>query len=137
MPDPININPIDLQPDVALGVDLPMDNAQGSALASTYYTRDQVKANFRSVLSTMIGERVMQPTFGTYLYNFLFEPITEELKHKQIYDEIKRCATLWVPQISVEAIEFPINVKEQTITVKVKYTIPQQNVEDDLTLEVT
>ena len=29
MPDPININPIDLQPDVALGVDLPMDNAQG------------------------------------------------------------------------------------------------------------
>ena len=137
MPDPININHIDLQPDVALGVDLPMDNAQGSALASTYYTRDQVKANFRSVLSTMIGERVMQPTFGTYLYNFLFEPITEELKHKQIYDEIKRCATLWVPQISVEAIEFPINVKEQTITVKVKYTIPQQNVEDDLTLEVT
>ncbi len=137
MPDPININPIDLQPDVALGVDLPMDNAQGSTLASTYYTRDQVKANFRSVLSTMIGERIMQPTFGTYLYNFLFEPITEDLKHKQILEEIKRCASLWVPQISIESIEFPINVKEQTITVKVKYTIPQQNVEDDLTLEVT
>ena len=111
---PININPIDLQPDVAIGVALPMDSANGSGLQSTYFTKDQVKSNMRNLFSTMIGERVMQPTFGTFLYNLLFEQSTTGLKEKQIRQE----------------------VDNKYIKVMVKYTIPNFNLEDEITLEI-
>ena len=137
MPDPIQINPIDLEPDVALGINLPIDSANGASMASTYFTKDQVKANFRNVLSTMIGERVMQPEFGTYLYNYLFEPSNEDLKNKQITAEVERCASVWVPQILVQDVSYPMNFDEKKITVKVKYTIPNYNVEDELEIEVS
>ena len=134
--DPIQINPLDLEPDVALGVNLPMDASNGSGLSSTYYTKDQIKANIRSVLTTMIGERVMQPTFGTRLYNFIFEPVTDDLKKKQIFNEVKRCIDLWVPGISLLTVDCPINTDEKRINVIVKYTIPYYNIEDEINLEV-
>ena len=139
MPDynPIQINPIDLETDVALGLNLPMDASNGAGLSSTYYTKDQTKANLRSVLTTMIGERVMQPTFGTRLYNFIFEPVSEDLKQKQIFQEVKRCIDAWIPGVSLVAVEVPVDVNEKRIDVKVKYTIPYYNVEDELTLEVS
>ena len=137
MPDPIQINPIDLQPDVALGINLPIDAPNGPGMSSTYFTKDQVKANFRNVLSTMIGERVMQPEFGTYLYNYLFQPSNEALKDKQITAEVERCASVWVPQILVQDVSYPMNFDEKKITVKVKYTIPNYNVEDELEIEVS
>jgi hypothetical protein len=133
---PIQINPIDLETDVALGVNLPMDAANGAGLSSTYFTKDQVKANMRTVLSTMIGERVMQPEFGTRLYNFIFEPVSEDLKQKQIYEEVKRCIDIWVPGANLLGVEVPIDTKEKRINVKVKYTIPYYNVVDELNLEV-
>tara|TARA_B110000858_G_C17688599_1_gene420150 strand:- start:594 stop:1013 length:420 start_codon:yes stop_codon:yes gene_type:complete len=134
--NPIQINPVDLETDVALGVNLPMNAPNGAGLSSTYFTKDQLKANIRSVLTTMIGERVMQPEFGTRLYNFLFEPVTEDLKNKQIFDEVRRCIDLWVPGVSLTGVECPINLDEKTVIVKVYYTIPYYNVEDELTLEV-
>ena len=137
MPDPIQINPIDLDPDIALGINLPIDASNGSSMSSTYFTKDQVKANFRNVLSTMIGERVMQPEFGTYLYNFLFEQSTEDLKSKQITAEVERCARVWVPQILEKDVSYPKNIDEKKITVKVKYTIPNYNLEDELEIEVS
>ena len=134
---PIQINPIDLEPDVALGVNLPMNADNGAGLSSTFYTKDQVKANMRSVLSTMIGERVMQPTFGTYLYNMLFEQVNADLKEKQIRNEIDRAIGLWVPRVSVEDVSFPQVVDDKFVRVTISYTIPNQNVQDELTLEVT
>ena len=136
MPDPIQINPIDLEPDVALGVGLPMNAATGAGLSSTFYTKDQVKANLRSLMSTKIGERVMQPEFGTRLWEYLFEPINSDLKTKKIFNEVKRCISLWIPYVTVTKIQFPINEKENRVTVQIFYNIPNFNIEDDLELEV-
>jgi phage baseplate assembly protein W len=134
--NPILINPVDLQPDVAIGVNLPMDNSNGSALQSTYFTKDQIKANMRSLFSTMIGERVMQPTFGTYLYNLLFEQVNVDLKEKHIRDEVDRAVALWVPEVSINDVSFPEMKDDKKIKIRVEYHIPGYNIEDELTLEV-
>tara|TARA_R110000851_G_scaffold37986_4_gene97767 strand:+ start:18486 stop:18902 length:417 start_codon:yes stop_codon:yes gene_type:complete len=133
---PININPIDLQPDVAIGVALPMDSANGSGLQSTYFTKDQVKSNMRNLFSTMIGERVMQPTFGTFLYNLLFEQSTTGLKEKQIRQEVDRAVKTWIPQVEVTRVTFPEVIDNKYITISVEYIIPNYNLEDELTLEI-
>ena len=36
------------------------------------------EANLRNLLLTRVGERVMQPDFGTTLHNVLFEPMDDE-----------------------------------------------------------
>jgi len=133
--NPILINPIDLEPDVAIGINLPMDASNGAALQSTFYTKDQIKANIRSLFSTMIGERVMQPTFGTYLFNLLFEQVNTDLKEKQIRNEVDRAIQQWIPEVIVNEVSFPEVIDERKILIKLKYSIPQYNLEDELTLE--
>jgi hypothetical protein len=68
-----NIEPIDLQPRVAIGISLPFNGSTG--FNSTYTTADQLKTNILSFLLTNRGERLFQPTFGASLRNFIFEQI--------------------------------------------------------------
>ena len=126
-----------MEQDVALGITLPMNAANGGGLNSTFYTKDQVKSNMRLLFSTMIGERVMQPLFGTYLYNLLFQPATEDLKMQQIRQEVDRAVELWIPIVNVIEVTFPEVIDEKFIRLTIKYSIPNFNIEDELTLEVT
>lgn len=136
MPDPININPLDFEENVALGVGLPMNASTGAGLSSTYYTKDQIKANMTSLFSTRIGERVMQPLFGTKLWEYLFEPSNADLKSKKIFNEVKRAISVWIPYVTLKKIDFPVNRDEKRITVKIYYTIPNYDIEDTIDLEV-
>ena len=56
---------------------------------------------------------------------------------KQIRNEIDRAIGLWVPRVSVEDVSFPQVVDDKFVRVTISYTIPNQNVQDELTLEVT
>jgi hypothetical protein len=60
-----NIEPIDLQPRVAIGISLPFNGPTG--FNGTYTTADQLKTNILSFLLTNRGERLFQPTFGANL----------------------------------------------------------------------
>jgi hypothetical protein len=73
LPQTIRVNPLDLQKNIAIGVSLPF-NGPG-VFNSTYTTKDQIKSNLVNLLLTSIGERVMNPNFGTELKRFLFEGI--------------------------------------------------------------
>ena len=134
--DPIQINPVDLEDDVALGIMFPMNAPNGGGLNSTFYTKDQVKANMHLLFSTMIGERVMMPTFGTYLYNLLFEPSDTDLKEKQIRNEVDRAISTWIPIVEVVDVTFPEVVDEKFIRLSIFYRIPNFNIEDELVLQV-
>ena len=134
--DPIQINPIDLEDDVALGLMFPMNASMGGGLSSSYYTKDQIKANMHMLFSTMVGERVMMPTFGTYLYNLLFEPSTQDLKEQQIRQEVDRAVQTWIPIVNVTNVTFPEVVDEKFIRLSIFYTIPNFNIQDELVLEV-
>ena len=69
-----NIEPIDLQSRVAIGVSLPFNGSTG--FNSTYTTAEQLHANILSFLLTNRGERLFQPTFGANLREFIFEQIS-------------------------------------------------------------
>jgi hypothetical protein len=75
IPQTIRVNPLDLQKNIAIGVSLPF-NTPG-VFNSTYTTKDQIKSNLLNLLLTDIGERIMNPNFGTLLRRFLFEGITD------------------------------------------------------------
>ncbi|MSW51811.1 MAG: hypothetical protein F2817_13110, partial [Actinobacteria bacterium] len=51
----IKINPIDFEPDVALGIDLPMINGAGAAFKLNYMSIDQAVANAKNLILTDKG----------------------------------------------------------------------------------
>jgi len=99
----IRIHPLDFEPDVAIGIDLPMMAGTGAAFKLNYTTLDQAVANAKNLLLTNRGERIMQPDFGCDLRNTLFENITEDLITK-IEDRIKSNFDYWLPYIFINEL---------------------------------
>jgi phage baseplate assembly protein W len=89
-------------PSIGLGISLPF-NVPG-LFNTTYTTADQVKSNLKNLLLTRIGERFMQPTFGTRLLDVVFEPSDDEFK-QQVDDAIRQPINYWLPYVQIETIE--------------------------------
>ncbi len=66
-------------------------------------TIEQALENLKNLLLTRIGERYMQPNFGTQLLNIIFEPNVSELK-SEIEDIIREPVSFWLPYISLDVI---------------------------------
>ncbi len=70
-------NPIDLKPNKAVGVMLPLGGSPIFKLS--YTTEEQAVSNLKNLLLTRKGERVFQPLFGSDIYSLLFENMDSEL----------------------------------------------------------
>jgi phage baseplate assembly protein W len=55
----------------------------------TLYDLELVKRDLMNNFMTRKGERVMMPTFGTIIWDMLFEPLTEA-NHDAIVDDVRR-----------------------------------------------
>jgi phage baseplate assembly protein W len=99
----IKINPLDLQPDVAIGIDLPMDSGTGAGFKQNYTSIDRAVANAKNLLLTEKGERIMLPTFGTDIKKTLFENITDETI-VDLENNIRTSFATWLPYIFINEL---------------------------------
>jgi phage baseplate assembly protein W len=88
---------------VAIGVTLPFQRGNNGYFAQSFQTIDQIKSNIRNLLLTRRGERIMHPTFGTSLYEALFEQNTDDLEIK-VQTSIEESIAEWMPFVSIEEI---------------------------------
>jgi phage baseplate assembly protein W len=98
------INPIDLLPDVAVGIMLPMTGEDGSLFKLSYTTQEQAISNLKNLLLTIKGERPMQPFFGTNIQKMLFEQITEDV-FERIEKSVRTAIEYWLPYIILTDLE--------------------------------
>ena len=120
IPQTIRVNPLDLQKNIAIGVSLPF-NGPG-VFNSTYTTKDQIKSNLLNLLLTDIGERVMNPGFGTILRKFLFEGITENNIESLKINLIDSIAT-YIPDITVVNITITPEYDSNIINLSINYIL--------------
>ena len=88
---------------VAIGITLPIQRGNGGFFAQSYQTSEQVKSNIKNLILTRKGERIMQPDFGTKLYEALFSPNTDDLE-TEIESSIEDAVQKWMPYVSIEDI---------------------------------
>jgi hypothetical protein len=69
--NPQLINPIDLNPNLAVGVNLPFSGP--SVFTSNYLTSQAIKNNLINYFLTNPGEIPLNPTFGGGLRAFIFQ----------------------------------------------------------------
>jgi phage baseplate assembly protein W len=141
-------NPLDFEPDVAIGIGLPMTPADGGkyptpksdsletaeqeigsekftggVFNSTYTTTDQVKANIRNLVLTNPGERFYHPTFGIGVQGLLFENITPEIVSK-VYSAIEDQIQIWLPYITIKDIDINSDrIDSNELRIKIDYII--------------
>jgi phage baseplate assembly protein W len=133
--------PINDTPDVAIGILLPFNKSAarrvetndisgysnnassgGSVFVSSYTTEEQSISNFKNLLLTSKGERLMQPNFGTRIKESLFEQNTESLSDflsTSLRDDIE----LWLPYIIIDSIDVIRN--EYTIEISIHFRVTE------------
>ena len=123
------INPLDLKPSVAVGVDLPFSGE--AVFNSTYETKDALKANLINYFLTNKGERYLNPDFGSDIKKLLFDNLTEE-KIDTLEGIVARDIDLFFPRVRPTDINVLADPDQNLVVLQMKYSIIDTNIEDEL-----
>ena len=104
------VNPTTLTP---IGITLPIRNGNSGFFDQSFDTLTQIKHNIINLLNTRQGERRMQPTFGTRLWNLLFEQNTEALADIAS-NIVKEDISMWIPNVTVVDVEANVLKSDQS-----------------------
>ena len=125
----ININPLDLNKNIAVGVVFPFNG--NAVFNSSYTTQDQIKSNLINVLLTEPGERVYEPTFGVGLKKLLFE---NQIKEDELESRIKDQSALYVPEIDITNLIIQLIPDNHTLYVRLTYKFIINDTTDSIQL---
>jgi len=125
------INPIDFQPSVAVGVALPF--SAKNVFNSTYTTQDALKVNIINFFLTDIGERYYNTTFGAGIRSLLFNQMTQD-QTDAVESSIRAGMSTWFPNVTLINVDIVQFQDSNLVTVSIKYKINQTNVQDNLVI---
>jgi phage baseplate assembly protein W len=130
--NPQQINPLDLNPNVAIGVNLPFSSP--SVFTPNYTTAEAIKNNLINFFLTNPGDIPLNPTFGGGLRNFIFTQIAED-NIAGLKSNVELKIENYFPYINIESLEVLKNDNENTLVVKLFYSIKNTNLTNNITLE--
>lgn len=121
-----------------IGITLPLQLSNTGYFAQSISIFEQVKSNFKNLMMTRKGERLMQPEFGTDLHNIVFNQITEEtLDNMKL--SVSAAVERWMPFLEVVEItaNSPTDSDYNKVLLKVDYRFRSNpNVTDSITVPV-
>jgi len=130
--NPQFINPIDLNPNLGVGVNLPFSGP--SVFTSNYLTSQAIKNNLINYFLTNPGEIPLNPTFGGGLRTFIFQQISENS-----LDGLKENVSLkletYFPNVIINSLDVLKKDDENSVIVQLKYSIANSNINDNLTFQ--
>ena len=124
----------------AIGPKLPLfrDDNHSSFTLITSYT-EEVKQNFKNLLLTVPGERMMNPDFGVGLRNFLFLP--RDAAISGIRQRTEGQVARYMPFIRINKLQFNHGVDPATaedsnvLSIIIEYDVPSLNLSTSLTVQ--
>lgn len=91
---------------------------------------EDIRQSLNILLSTTLGERVMQPKYGCDLTNYVFESLNSSVIG-YLKDRVKNAILYYEPRIIAEKIEVTaaesFDLIEGKFTISIEYTIPGTN----------
>lgn len=123
-----------------IGVKLPLSYSnEDGPYALTKTLGENVKQNFKNLLLTVPGERIMLPEFGAGLYEMLFEPMAGKT-YQEITTRIYEQTEKYMSFIDILAVRFETSdtdslLAANEVKVSIHYNIGSLNLQD--TLQIT
>jgi phage baseplate assembly protein W len=102
---------------------------------------ETIKQNFKNMVLTMPGERIMIPEFGVGLYGYLFQNVDEDILD-QLVQRITEQTQAYMPMVNLQTINFETSDEDPTLSyneirVTIKYDILPLDEEDELVITST
>ena len=94
---------------------------------------ETIKQNFKNLVFTAPGERIMDTTFGVGIHHLLFENDNDDaidLFKERLYDQTQK----YLPFVSIVNVATEMN--NHTLNVEIQYFIPQLGIGDDLAINL-
>mgnify|MGYP003641531066 CR=1 FL=1 len=124
-------------PVVGLTPKVPLRIPSGAQYSMIQSYAGLVKQNFKNLILTAPGERVMDIEFGVGLRNFLFE-MNSESTYDEIGARIAQQVERYMPFLEITGIRFLASnesVDNSMVTIKIRYDITPLDVEDLLSID--
>jgi len=113
---------------------LAIDNSQGTYVNNTTL-KEVIKQNFKNLLLTGPGERLMDNNFGVGLRRYFFEPMTSTT-YSDIDERINLQAKRYMPFINVDRVDFNDQVTNNNLLgLSISYSIIPLREIDVLTIQ--
>lgn len=117
---------------------LTLDVDDGYAL--TKGLKELAKQNFKNLVLTSPGERIMDPEFGVGIRSYLFENNSVQTQGR-IDARVRSQVQKYLPYINIESIQFDNidvnpNVSENFLGVRILYTIKKLAISDVLEIPI-
>jgi phage baseplate assembly protein W len=114
----------------SLGVKLPLARDVGDGYGMIKSFKTMIRQNFKMLLLTSPGERVMEPNFGVGLKKYLFENFNESVFAKIERDIFSQTQT-YLPVININEIRFNTALMDENqLGIQIRYSIPNLNIQD-------
>ncbi len=114
----------------ALSVKLPItrNTADGYTMIKDFQTL--VRQNFKMLVLTSPGERVMEPQFGVGVRSYLFENFNNSV-YVDIESAIRKQASIFLPVIDIRRVEFDrSNPDANILGIRIVYDLPDIGITD-------
>lgn len=125
-------NPLDLDDNIAIGVQLPFGK-NGGLFSLSYTTEQQSISNLKNLLLTRKGERPFQPEFGSDVYSLLFENIGSSLSDnlsQSLTDDIN----FWLPYIIIDNINIDAQPDNNYVRIELSFRVTEQGANQQIIL---
>jgi phage baseplate assembly protein W len=130
--NPQQIDPIDLNPNVAVGVNLPFSGP--GVFTPNYLTSQAIKNNIINYFLTNPGEIILNPTFGGGLRNYIFEQIAENTLDF-LKQDVEQKLEKYFPSVIIDSLDVLRNDDNNSVIVQLKYSIEYSNINDNITFQ--
>ena len=101
---------------------------------------ENIKQNFKNLILTSPGERIMIPNFGVGIRSYLFEFDKEGAK-ADIISDIESQLDAWMPFVELEEVIFAdevnnVTMDENTLALVIRYSVPTFNVDQEIIINM-
>ncbi len=108
----------------SLAPKIPLTLDSGDGYTSIKTLKSLIKQNFKMLVLTNPGERVMDPEFGVGIKQYLFENFQSNV-YARIDRKIREQVGIYIPVISISNIEFGTqDADNNSLAVLIEYSIP-------------
>ena len=95
---------------------------------------ETVKQNFKNLVMTVPGERIMDPEFGVGFYQLLFENHSAEViedMQERLYNQVAK----YMPFVKIQDLN--TGFLDHTLSVQITYFIEPLKVSDAISIDIT
>lgn len=93
---------------------------------------EDIAESLRILLSTVPGERTMQPAYGCGLHTMVFETINESTL-TELKDIIERSVLFFEPRITLESVDIDTDeLLEGSLKIQLNYTVRKTNTRSNI-----